>query len=46
MKKIKNSNYYGNKDVDNFAFESPEELHYFFVDLFQKGKILNFDVIK
>ena len=46
IQKIKNSNYYGNKDVDNFAFESPEELHYFFVDLFQKGKILNFDVIK
>ena len=46
IQKIKNSNYYENKDIDDFAFESPEELHYFFVNLFQKGKILNFDDIR
>ena len=32
-----------NNDNDEFSFETPEELHYFFVNLFQKGKVLNFD---
>ena len=36
------SNYY-EKDINDFSFESPEELHYFYVKIFQRGKSLNFD---
>ena len=32
-----------NDNSDEFLFESPEEFHYFFVNIFQKGKVLNFD---
>ena len=31
------------KDINDFSFDSPEELHYFYVKIFQKGKNLNFD---
>ena len=32
-----------NKGIDIFSIECPEELHYFYVKLFQKGKNINFD---
>ena len=35
-----------NFELDDFSFKSPEELHYFLVQLIQKGKDLNFDFIK
>ena len=41
--KIKTNSYF---ELDDFSFKSPEELHYFLVQLIQKGKDLNFDFIK
>ena len=37
------SNISQNKDIYEITFENPEELHYFFVKIFQKGKTINFD---
>ena len=31
------------KEMDGLPFECPEQLHYFFVKMFQKGKNINFD---
>ena len=39
----KNSTNCYDKDIIDFSFESPEELHYFYVKIFQRGKSLNFD---
>ena len=32
-----------NKGIDGISIENPEELHYFFVKIFQKGKNIDFD---
>ena len=44
---IHNTNYsnsiYENKALDTARFECPEQLHYFYVKMFQKGKNINFD---
>ena len=34
------------KEIKGFPVESPEELHYFYVKLLQKGKKMNFDIKK
>ena len=34
------------KEVNNELIESPEELHYFYIQLLQKGNKLNFDIKK
>ena len=44
VKKRRNeSNISLNNEIGDFNFENPEELHYFYVKIFQKGKIINFD---
>ena len=41
--KNKSNNFSDIHQINNLVFESPEELHYFYIKLLQKGNKLNFD---
>ena len=43
IQKSNKYNFYEYSELTELASETPEEFHYFFVKLFQKGKYLNFD---